>query len=200
MDRDQNLSPQEMKERRRYERYELYLPVHFRILSDSGVPFTKEPAEGFSRNYSKEGLLVEFSSQELDKSADDLVNAVVRGSVMLPVSDSPIVFEGEIKWVRRFGASRYFIGVFISYIDDVHRVQLLQFARKINRRSKLIVSLVFTLILTIAFSIMLVFSFNAYINKITARQQQIYKELNDRIQFLTGKLNEIAAGMNRRNN
>ena len=188
-----DLSPEEIKEKRRYERFEIYLPVHFRIFNDSGIPFIKEGLDGFSRNYSKEGLLIEFSHVATDLDPDSLLNATIKGDIMLPIADAPIPFEGEIKWIRSFSSTKYFIGVFISYIDDFHRFQLFHFAKRVNRRQKIISGLIFTIIITFLLTIMSIFSFNAYIDRMTYRWNLIFDEQERQIELLTKKINELSS-------
>ncbi len=187
------LNPEEIMEKRRYERYEMFIPVRFKIFNEDGVAYTKKNVDGFSRNFSKEGMLVEFSSSPDIPSQDSLINTLVRGDILLPIADAPIPFEGEIKWIRTFPSSKIFIGIFISYLDDVHRLKLLQFARRINKRTQAIATLIFTVFFTLSIMLLAFFSFNTYINKIMARQNQINNELNDRVSVLTKKLSEISS-------
>ena len=90
-------------------------------------------------------------------------------------------------------SSKIFIGIFISYLDDVHRLKLLQFARRINKRTQAMATLIFTVFFTLSIMLLAFFSFNTYIDKIMARQNQINNELNDRVSVLTKKLSEISS-------
>jgi hypothetical protein len=193
------LTEQEIREKRKFERYEIYLPVKFRLFSAEGKDVAEKTIEGFTRNFSKEGLLLDFSDSELNLSPEEAIGITIRGEIMLPMLDTPVSFDGEIKWFKRVGSSKYFLGILLTRIDDFQRLQLLLFSKKVNRKSKIITSLIFILFLTAGLAIMTVFSFNAYINKLTTKQQYVYTELNARVSFLTDKLNEIATKISKQN-
>ncbi|MBN1521869.1 MAG: PilZ domain-containing protein [Candidatus Aureabacteria bacterium] len=187
------LSPEEIKEKRKFERFELYLPLYFKIYNDDGIPLIQERIEGFSRNYSREGMLIEVAIFDKGLQKRNLFNAITKGEVHLPIVDAPVPFEGEIKWIKSFENSKYYLGLFISYIDDFHRIKLLHFSRRTNRRPRVVLSLVFTLVFIITLTLMSILSVNAYIATLTKRHQEITNELNARISFLNKKLQEIAS-------
>jgi len=190
------LSPKEIEEKRQFERYELFLPVHFKIFDPKNKKNITETIEGFTRNFSKEGLLIDFAVSE--KIANELKGKYISGGLFLPGQIKSIHFEGEIRWVQQLTPNRYFFGIKITMINDMDRLEVLKFAQKINRRSKIIVSLIITLFVIFTASLMLIFSFNAYIKKLSARQYKIYNELNDRVHILTKKLKEVTSNITKK--
>ena len=189
MQKKQELTPQKIKEKRKYERYELFLPVHMKIFKGKN-PVIRKRIEGFSRNYSVQGLLLDVTTEEI-KGAEEISGLNIEGEVFLPGEIQGFPFEGEIRWAREVENKRFFLGILITRINDIHNIKLLKFAQKVNRKSKVIVTLVITLFIVFTISLMLIFSFNAYIKKLTSRQNFVFKELNERIDFLTSKIKKI---------
>ena len=90
-------------ERRKAQRYDMYLPVHFHIKDskDDNSPESMKYFQGFTKNFSEGGLLIEALnlSQPQLRTVENL-EAHIEGSILIPTHPKPVRFQARPAWSR----------------------------------------------------------------------------------------------------
>ncbi|MBN1521262.1 MAG: PilZ domain-containing protein [Candidatus Aureabacteria bacterium] len=184
-------------ERRKYPRYDLYLPVHFHIKDspDDNTPESMKYFQGFTKNFSKGGLLIEA----LNLSPSQLKNvqrleAFIEGSILIPTHPRPVRFQARPAWSKKEEDNIELIGLYFTEIQKEDMEILINFAMMLNKKTRIIhflMSMFFnTAIAVIIMAIYIHYTSSKIIKKQSTtikRLQQDQKQLRDRIKLIFQK-------------
>jgi len=169
-------------ERRKYPRYDMFLPVHFNVKkADKENPDQNKKVkyfQGFTKNFGKGGLLIEAFN--IDDESYNLIkenNAIIEGSILIPSNTFPIRFKAKPAWSKEEANNITLIGVYFTEIAKSDISQLYDFAIITNKKNKMLkVTAILTIILFILVS-GLVFYIHSISTKIIGTQSKTIKNL-----------------------
>jgi hypothetical protein len=186
--------PDNFTERRQYPRYDMYLPVHFHIKAsrDDSSPDSMKYYQGFTKNFSKGGILIEAINltQHQMKSIESL-EVFIEGSILLPNHPKPIRFLARPAWFKKEENNIELIGMYLTEIRKEDMDTLLDYARMINRKNRF-AHLLGTLLINaiIAFILMALYIHFTYSSIIT-RQSNTIKQLQKNQENINNKIISI---------
>ena len=184
-------------ERRKYPRFDLYLPVHFHIKDspEDNTPESMKYFQGFTKNFSKGGLLIEaFNLSEGQIRKVENIEAYIEGSILLPTHPRPIRFQARPAWSKKEENNIELIGVYFTKINKEDLETLKNFAMMLNKKTRIL-----SFIGGVLFNVILAFIIMAtYIHytssKIIDKQnetikmlQHEQKEMSEKIKFFFNK-------------
>ena len=172
----------------------MYLPVHFHIKdsSDDISPESLKYFQGFTKNFSKGGLLVEALnlSQPQLRYVENL-EAFIEGSILIPTHPRPVRFMARPAWSKREDNNIELIGMYFTDISKEDLDTLLEFAMIVNKKTRFF-SLMSTIFINaiIAFIIMAIY-IHFTSSRIIARQSKTIKKLQNNQKELREKIKWI---------
>jgi large-conductance mechanosensitive channel len=167
-------------ERRQHPRLDMYLPVHFHIKDslDDNSPESMKYFQGFTKNYSKGGLLIEaLNLSEHQLTCIQNLEAHIEGSILIPTHPRPVRFQARPAWSKHEENNIELIGLYFIEISKEDADTLSDYAMMINKKAK-ITTLLGTILVNslIAFIIMAVY-IHFTSSKIISKQSRIIEGL-----------------------
>jgi len=147
---------EEGKEKRSFIRLPTVFPVHFRIVSrEDKAPLT-ETTQAFTRDVGEGGMCLEINNLK-DELAGKLQKGEAKLSLVIevPFSTKPIGAFGQVRWLEKTKESypnKYLVGISYEIISEKERKKVINYARVLIWKPRLIAAAVFMLILAVGFT------------------------------------------------
>ncbi len=188
----ENMSP--ISERRDHARYDMYLPIHFNIKDseDDDSPEGMKYFQGFTKNFSKGGLLIEALnlSQPQMRSIENL-EAYISGSILIPTYPRPIRFQARPAWLKHESNNIELIGMYFTDIRKEDIDALLSFAMMINKKTRF-VSFISTVVVNAIIAFLIMAIYIHFISKnIIDRQNETINRLQQNQKVLRENIKKI---------
>lgn len=147
-------------ERRRYIRLDTVFPIEFQIVSLDGSQVLSEFAQSFTRNVNEGGMCLEVNNLD-EELAEKISSKAVKLSLQInmPFSAKPISATARVAWIKKIKQdypNKFLIGVSYETISDVDRKRILNYAKALRLRPKLIAAAIVILAIAVATSSVLV--------------------------------------------
>ncbi|KPK41587.1 MAG: hypothetical protein AMJ78_05080 [Omnitrophica WOR_2 bacterium SM23_29] len=147
-------------ERRRYIRLGTVFPVEFQVVSLDGSQVSSEFAQSFTRNVNEGGMCLEVNNLD-EELAEKISSKAVKLSlrINMPFSEKPISATAQVAWISKIKQdypNKFLIGISYETISDVERKHILNYAKALRLRPKLIAAAIVILAIAVATSSVLV--------------------------------------------
>lgn len=147
-------------ERRRYIRLNTVFPVEFKIVSLDGSQVFSEFAQSFTRDVNEGGMCLEINNLK-DELAEKLSSKTAKLvlQINMPFSAKPIHATAQVAWTKKVKEehpNKFFIGVSYETISDLERRRIINYAKALRLRPKLIAAAIVILAIAVGTSSILV--------------------------------------------
>lgn len=143
------------KNRRKYVRLETVFPIEYQVISAEKGEAITDLQQGFTRNVSKGGMCLEIN--ELQKGVVEKMGKPgtrILVYINMPFSKDPIKAETKVMWRKKLEnglLNKYLFGIeYINMLESV-RSKIFDYARKRQRRPRVIAGIIILLLLSSAF-------------------------------------------------
>lgn len=147
-------------ERRKYIRVNTVFPVEFQILSADGLQVLSEFAQSFTRDVNESGMRLEVNNLK-DELAEKVSSKAAKLSLQInvPFSTKPISATAQVAWIKKIKEeppNKFLIGISYETISDRERKRIVNYAKALRLRPKLIATAIAILALAVVTSTVLV--------------------------------------------